>query len=339
MEIHKNPESKISINNNDYLYFSGTSYLGVSTNAEFQNQLIKSIKKWGTSYGSSRNANIKLSIYKKGEDFLANFLEKEEALTVSSGTIAGQFALKVLKEKIDTFFYMPKTHPAILPENSLPVFIENVLNTKILNIKDKNICIVTDGIAALEIAPFSFSFLKFLPKSTKITLLIDESHSLGVLGNKGEGISPSLNVPNNVEIIIVSSLGKAFGVTGGVIAGKSTFINSVKKDSLFIGCAGMNPAFLDCFINSKKLYESQLLKLRENIKYILNHLKKNKEIKMDELYPVFFHNDENIGSYLFSKNIVITSFTYPTSIKKINRIVLNANHTKEELEELVNNLK
>ena len=36
MEIHKNPESKISINNNDYLYFSGTSYLGVSTNAEYK---------------------------------------------------------------------------------------------------------------------------------------------------------------------------------------------------------------------------------------------------------------------------------------------------------------
>lgn len=336
MQVNKAPNTNVFINEVEHLYFSGTSYLGVSSNVEFQNQLCKSIQKWGTSYGSSRNANIKLSIYKECEYFLADFLQKEEAITVSSGTLAGQFALKILKEKVDSFFYMPKTHPAILPKNSLPVFINGHLNSEIT--KYKKICIVSDGVAAIETESFSFSFLKSIPKTIKITLLIDESHSLGVLNKNGQGIASNLTVPENVEIIVVSSLGKAFGLTGGVIAGKSSFIKAIKENPLFIGSAGMNPAFLDCFLNSQELYKTQLIKLRENTKYVYDHLKENDEINISQLYPVFFHKNENIADYLLSKKILITSFKYPTFIKKINRIVLNANHTKKDLDTLIGNL-
>lgn len=336
MLVDKIPNTSIIINEIEHLYFSGTSYLGISTNIEFQHQLIKSIQKWGTSYGSSRNANIKLYIYKEAEDFLANFLQKEEAVTVSSGTLAGQLALKTLKEKVSIFFYMPKTHPAILPENSFPIFVEGHLNTKLLNSKNKTICIVSDAIAALETTPFSFDFLKSIPESTKIKLLVDESHSLGVLEKNGQGISLTISVKKNIEIVVVSSLGKAFGINGGVIAGKSAFINLIKKDSLFIGSAGMNPAFLDCFLNSKEIYKKQLKALQKNCKYVFDNIHDLDKIRISKNYPVFFIDDEKIANFLSSNKIVITSFYYPPSEKKINRIVINANHTKEQLDALIN---
>jgi 8-amino-7-oxononanoate synthase len=70
-------DRKVQINGLDYLYFGGTNYLGMTTNPEFQNILFESIKKWGISFGSSRNSNIKLSIYTSAENLLAENLNTE----------------------------------------------------------------------------------------------------------------------------------------------------------------------------------------------------------------------------------------------------------------------
>ena len=233
---------------------------------------------------------------------------------------------------------MPKTHPAILPKNALPVFVDNHLNNLLLNSEKETICIVVDAIAALETKPFNFDFLQEISSEKKVILLVDESHSLGVLGENGNGISSKIKVNKNIAIISVSSLGKAFGVNGGVISGSKNLINLIKENPLFIGSAPMNPAFLASFLNAQELYKSQFLKLQENCKYVYKHLKSLKKITISENYPVFYVNDEKIAEFLVSEKIIITSFYYPTSTKKINRIVLNANHTKEQLDILIENL-
>lgn len=338
MQLENLPNTTFFVNEKEYLYFSGTSYLGVAAVPEFQELVIKGIQKWGTSYGSSRNANIKLAIYERGETYLSNFFNTEAALTVSSGTLAGQFAVKTLNTIVDQMYAMPKTHPAILPQNALPVFEDSEINSSLKLARNRKIGIVLDAIPALETRPFSLIFLTEIDISNTIYLVIDESHSLGVLGENGCGISSEIPKKDNIEIIIASSLGKAFGVAGGVIAGNSSFINRIKKDNLFIGSAGMSPAFLDVFVNAKEIYRTQLKKLQQNINYVFEQLKNNPEVTINSLYPVFFHSNENIDTNLLNENILITSFYYPTSIKKFNRIVLNANHTKEHLDSLINSL-
>ena len=335
MQLEKVPNTTASLNGKEYLYFSGTSYLGVAALPEFQELVFKAIKKWGVSYGSSRSANIKLSIYQKGETFLANFLQTESAVTLSSGTLAGQFAINTLDTLVDAFYFMPKTHPAILPKNALPVFNDSELHTSLKTLKNKKISIVLDGIAAFETTPFSFGFLKEIDASNTIYILADESHSLGVLGENGNGISNLIQKKAHIKVIITSSLGKAYGINGGVIAGDLCFINLIKKDNLFIGCAGMSPAFLEVFVNAEEIYKNQLLKLKSNMEYVYHQLKDNTAITIDKMYPVFFHSDEQIEQILLNKNILITSFYYATSTKKFNRIVVNANHTKEQLDVLI----
>lgn len=339
MQVKKTPNTTIKTGTKKLLFFSGTSYLGVTILPEFQKIVFKNIKKWGTAYGSSRNANVQLEIYEKAEKFIANFLQKENAVTVSSGTLAGLFCLRSLEKLVDSFYCMPKTHPAILPKNAKLVFINSVLNNELINIKNKSICIVADGIAALETTPFSFDFFDKIHASNTVYLLLDESHSLGVLGKNGCGISSKISKRENLKIIITSSLGKSFGLNGGVIAGSNSFINLIKKDNLFIGSAGMSPAYLETFIEAQEIYKAQLKKLTQHIQFVYDELKTNKNIKIDKSYPVFFHQNENIAEYLSVKNIIITSFTYPTSTTKFNRIVLNANHTKEQLCFLVNSLQ
>ena len=165
--------------------------------------------------------------------------------------------------------------------------------------------------------------------------MVDESHSLGVLGAFGNGISSEIQIANPIEVIRVSSLGKAFALNGGIISGKKSFIDLIKENPLFIGSAPMNPAFLESFLNAQELYKSQLKKLQEICKYVYKHLHKIEKITISEKYPIFFLDNENIADFLASKKIRITSFKYPTSTKKMNRIVLNANHTKEDLDILI----
>lgn len=335
MQLQKAPNTTAVINNKEYLFFSGTSYLGIPLSPNFQELVTQSILKWGTSYGSSRSANLKLAIYLKGEEQLSSFLNTKDAVTVSSGTLAGQFALRSLRKKVDAFFYMPKTHPAILTDDAKPVFENSELNSELVETQNKTICIIVDAIAALEITPFSFEFLKTIDATNTVYVLLDESHSLGVLGDGGNGISSQIPKAKNIETIVVSSLGKAFGINGGVIAGSSEFINLVKSDSLFIGCAGMSPSFLEAFVNGKEIYQNQLKKLQENCAYVYDKLKHLTAIRISENYPVFFFENEQIADYLYKNDILITSFYYPSSIKKINRIVLNANHTKKQLDSLI----
>ncbi len=338
MQLDKAPNTAVLINGIEHLYFSGTSYLGVAALPEFQEIIFKNIQNWGTSYGSSRNANLKLNVYKRGEDFLSTFINNEDCTTVSSGTIAGQFAISTLEKIVDAFYFMPKTHPAILAKDALPVFEKNDLNSFLINQKKETICIVVDAIAALETKPYNFNLLQEISSQKKVFLLVDESHSFGVLGENGNGISAKINIQNNIEIVTVSSLTKAFGINGGVISGTNKFINLIRENPLFVGSSGMNPAFLESFLDGQDLYKNQQKKLQENCTYVYENLKHLDKINISKNYPVFFINDENIADYLLTKKIVITSFYYPTSSKKINRIVLNANHTKEQLDILIENL-
>ena len=96
MIVDEFPDRTIIVDGVEYLYFGGTNYLGVSTNPEFQKIAFESIKKWGTAYGSSRNSNIKLSIYDKAEELLAKNMRTEAAVSVSSGMLAGKLVVQHL---------------------------------------------------------------------------------------------------------------------------------------------------------------------------------------------------------------------------------------------------
>ena len=104
MIIDSFPGRKIEFQKQSYLYFGGTAYLGLPMHKAFQKILLKNIQQWGTTYGSSRNANIQLSAYDVAETFLAKHICAEAALTVSSGMLAGKLVLETIGKSTDTFF-------------------------------------------------------------------------------------------------------------------------------------------------------------------------------------------------------------------------------------------
>lgn len=336
MIINSFPDKEIIVNNKPYLYFGGTAYLGLPSNPDFQNILKESITKWGTFYGSSRNSNIKLSVFSKAESLLAKQIGAEDAVTTSSGTLAGKLVLNCISKSETSFYHFPKTHPAILYEKSLPLFLDGKLHPNLLNNKNENVVITTDAVLALEVKPTSFNFLKDISKQKKVTLVVDESHSLGIIGKQGKGIFNTISNKNLVRKIMISSLGKALGISGGLIASDNDFINSIKSEALFISSSCANPAYLEAYLLSQDLYKTQHKKLKENLNYLFKDFKLKSGYTFNKNYPVIYSDDDNIYNRLFEKDIIITNFKYPTYKGLMSRIVITANHTEDDLGRLKN---
>lgn len=334
MIVNQFPDRIIEIDQEQYLYFGGTAYLGLPTNKVFQELVVKNILKWGTTYGSSRAANIQLSAYNNGEKFLASHIGSEEAVTVSSGMLAGKLVIDFMKKQMDCFFHLNEIHNAITITESLPVFVNGNLNNRLLDSKPEKITILTDGVPSFQTKSVDFSFLKEIPNHKEITLIVDESHSFGILGKNGSGIYTTIDFPIKRKIM-VSSLGKAFGLTGGVIASDSDFISQIKEMETFTSAAGMNPAFVQTLSDAAEIYTEQHKKLLENLSYIDSILNQNDNIKFDKTYPLIYLLSQELVEKLKTEKIIIASFKYSKDAEPLNRIVVTANHTKEDLDKLL----
>jgi 7-keto-8-aminopelargonate synthetase-like enzyme len=335
MIVNQFPDRTILVESKEYLYFGGTSYLGMATQQDFIASLQQNLLVWGSSYGSSRNANIKLSVYDAFEKLFAEQVGAEASLVISSGTLAGRLVTEHLSKTITTFYYYPKTHPAVLTESSKPIFIDGNLHPNLLNTAEEEIVITADAILGLETQPTSFDFLNDISPSKKITLIIDESHSLGVVGNNGRGIFNTVNSSKIHRKIMVSSLGKALALPSGIIASDTLFIDQLKEEALYVSSSGANPAYLATYVETQHIYNTQKEKLKNNLQFVDTHLKKKQKLHFTKNYPVIYSNSDTIFGNLHRQGIIIASFKYPTYKNAMNRMVITANHTKEDLKKLV----
>jgi len=336
MIIDNFPDRTIQVEGKEYLYFGGTSYLGMASQRDFQKLLIKNISQWGTNYGSSRNSNIKLSVYKEFEQAFSNFIGVDATASVSSGMLAGKLVMKYLFKSATSFYHYPKTHPAIISPNSFPLFIDGKLNNRLYDKVEEKIVISADAVLSLEVKATNFDFLESIPRNKTITLVIDESHSLGVLGKRGSGILSDIAAKTSTRKVVVSSMGKAMGLSFGVVCGDSDFIEELKNEPDFISSSGTNPAFLATFLQSEDIYKSQRINLKSNLKFI--HANLNPIYNFNKQYPVLYSKDSSLYSSLLSENMVISKFKYPTYEDYMNRIVFTANHKTKDLKKLIHTL-
>ncbi|PIE49240.1 MAG: aminotransferase class I/II [Flavobacteriales bacterium] len=329
------PDNTIKLGSVSYLYFGGTAYLGMATHSGFKENLVIALKKWGTFYGSSRNSNVKLGIFNRFEDYFARFIGADKVLSVSSGTLAGKLVVDYFGDRNYRFFHFPKTHPAIVAPKSTPVVVAGKLDKELLSDKAEKIVITADAIESGMVNPTNFDILKNINPKKQITLLLDESHAIGVLGKNGSGIFSSLDLQNVNNIVVASSLSKAFSLSGGIIGGSCEFIDTLKEQSTFTSSSPANAAYLEAFLQSENFYREQRKKLFKNLTYIKNNLD-NKSVTFNKNYPVLYFDDDAIFDKLADADIIISRFKYPTYKKTMNRIVITANHTRKDLNKLLN---
>jgi 7-keto-8-aminopelargonate synthetase-like enzyme len=342
------PSNHISIEGKSYLYFGGTSYLGLQTDSEFQNIFIENVRKYGTNYGASRKSNIRISIYDEAEAYLAKYIGSEASVSVSSGYLAGQLVAQTLNTENYKLFYAPNTHAAlnlsITKNKSASSYqeLKTVLNLHLKSNKNQTPIVFLDAIDFQGINFHEFRGLKTLPLS-EIILVVDDSHGIGIIGKNGEGVFNNIQHLNPKELIVCCSLGKGFGVQVGAIFGLKNRIDSFKNTSFFGGASPAAPANLATLMNAESIYNSKRKSLKNNLQLFLKEIKSIEKFKFMKEHPAFTFSDEKLNSYLEEHNIIVTSFRYPDETSPLmSRIVISAAHTEDDITtlcEFLNNYK
>jgi 8-amino-7-oxononanoate synthase len=352
------PSRIFTTNHQEYLWFSGTSYLGMPHHQGFRENFAKALTQYGMSWGSSRNNNIRLDIYEKAEIELAKFANMPAALTVSSGMWAGQLVVNFLQKPKTKFFFAPKTHPALWNGSSLQLEDwEKGLNyaqwaslivEKVKECMAENIVICSDSVGSPYVEAFDFQWINELPERRNITVVVDASHSFGIKtsppdplslmrgGAFGRILPLSLRRGGwGVRYVVTSSLNKAMGMTGGAIFSDSETVSSIRQLPMFAGASPMMPALLETFMNSLDYFAEQQQKLSENITYFNSLIPKNSFLDSIENYPAYCTHKSGVHEFLKENGIMTACFPYPTATDlPVTRLVISALHLEEDLEKL-----
>jgi 8-amino-7-oxononanoate synthase len=351
------PGRKVLLNSGkEYLYFSGTDYLGMGHHEGFLAFLKEGDSMYGTHFGSSRNNSLRLEIYEKAETALANFSGAPAALTTSSGMWAGQLLMKELPQIISSdlqsknsyfpnvcYHYAPRIHPALWGTDytSTSLSWEDWAKDTVVNILESNPTIVhvicSDSVGSPFVESFDFSIFKSLPFYREIYLVVDDSHGFGVLGTNGTGIFRELSAIQQVKLLVSSSLNKALGIPGGAILGDHPIIEKIRKSPFFAGASPIAPSYIYAF---KRLLETDAYvvayhKLMENVEYFTLQLNKTNRFVSVQGYPVFCSMDSKLFDFLEEKGIFASCFSYPQPTDPpVTRLVISAAHQKEDLDRL-----
>lgn len=327
------------LDNEEYLIFTGTSYLGILQNTTFQQYLIEGFNRYGTNYGSSRNGNVVFPVFAEAENKLAQLIGSEASLTLSSGMLAGQVLLRQFEEHAHLFI-SPGIHPALKPLN----YRENHYNyaewtnyvlTELHQHKSPEAVIFLNTIDILHAKRYDLQWLESLPDDLNLIVVIDDSHGLGLIGKNGEGHFSLLPVRENIEPIMVSSMGKALGIPAGVIAANENRINKLRQSGIFGGSSPAVPAYLHAFLNSIEIYNNA----RKHLKNLTNQFREKTATIKDSIYsddlPVFFMEDKKVARQLMGEHIILSSFPYPTPESElIIRVVINSCHSSADIDQL-----
>jgi 7-keto-8-aminopelargonate synthetase-like enzyme len=331
---------KLLLEGKECLFFNGTSYLGLDSLEAYIRIVESNVQKWGTHHGLSRTNNVRLAIYDAFEEFFSNQVGAESGALFSSGYLAGIAASQYLFPKVDQCWAAPDTHPAILPSGvqaepfgSYSQWTHACLD-RASQLPSQKILILGNAVDPLKAEIHAYDWVLPIAEKHEVTLLIDDSHAFGVLGDILFGTYSQWK-QEGIQLLVSGSLGKGLATPGGIVLGTEDLIQGVKSQSIFVGASPPAPALLQSFLDAQLLLQEQQGKLQDLTSFFYQQSRHLPQITGNPNFPVFVYSPDLWAEKLQEQGYITSSFPYPTaSGPKVNRMVLSASHTREELSAL-----
>ena len=209
--IESGQDPVVKMQGRDVLMFGSNSYLGLSDDPRLKEAAIEAIRKYGTSCSGSRFLNGTLDIHLALEEKLARLVGKEEAVTYSTGFQVNLGVVSCLGFRGGHVYLDALDHACIIdgsrlsysrvlkfPHNDMEKLERHLENTPINEPK----FIVVDGVYSMEgdIAPVPR--LVELCEKYNASLMIDDAHGLGVMGDHGRGTANQFGLTDKVDLIM-----------------------------------------------------------------------------------------------------------------------------------------
>ncbi len=348
--------------NKDVVVWCSNNYLGMSQHPDVIKSLCETAQTVGVSAGGTRNISGTHGAVDELERELADLHRKEKALVFTSGYIANQSAISAIGKIIPdcVIFSDSNNHASIIHG-----IRESKLQKEIFRHNDmthlreligkyplsKPKLIIFESIYSMSGTVAPFQEIVALAQEFNAMTYIDEVHAVGMYGTEGQGMASVYGCDKDIDII-QGTLGKAYGVIGGYITGKSIIVDAIRSIAPgFIFTTTLPPCIAAAATASIKHLRSskdERLKHQEIVMRTKTFLLEAdiQIINNDtHIIPVLIGDAElsrMISITLLEKfNIYIQNINFPTVPKGRERLRITPTplHTEKMLEELVFALK
>ncbi|MGE6352552.1 aminotransferase class I/II-fold pyridoxal phosphate-dependent enzyme [Flavobacterium sp. NPDC079362] len=292
----------VDFSSNDYIGFAKSESIFKSTHAYLlENEIFEN----GAT--GSRLISGNHSLYQIAEAFIAEFHDAQSALIFNSGYDANVGFFSAVPQRNDVILYDELSHASIRDG----IIMSNAKSYKfnhndfedlerlIQKFPDTNIYIVTESVFSMDGDSPNLEELVGLSEKYNCYLVIDEAHTLGVFGEKGEGFIQYLNLHHRIFARIMT-FGKGLGCHGSVILGskdlKEYLVNFARS---FIYTTGLSPHSVATILvayQQLEIEKQNIEKLRHNI--VLFNQQKN----LLGLKPMFVRSKSAIQSAIVPGN-------------------------------------
>lgn len=332
--------------------YASYSYLGLIGHPRINEAAIKAVEKYGTGTHGVRSLAGTLPIHEELEQTIADFKRAEAAVTFSSGYATNLTVISSLVGRND-YVLSDKLNHASIVDGCL------MSGAKFLRFKhndmadlEKKLESIPEGAAKLVVADSVFSMdgdIIDFPKVVELCqkhrawLMIDEAHSVGVLGESGRGIEEHFGMEGTVDIKM-GTLSKTIPAVGGYVAGKKEMIQYLRHAGrAYIFSAALPPAVAGAANEAFKVILDEpwrIEKLNKNSWQFIDGLK---EAGFDTLYtetaivPVICGDDET--AFMMTREcqtqdvfvLPVISPAVPPGLSRL-RATITAAHDPEEID-------
>ncbi len=342
----------ITVDGKNVLNFCSNNYLGLANHPKLVEAAKEATKKYGVGPAAVRSIAGTMDLHVQLEGRLAKFKGAEDVITFQSGFTANLGTIPALVSKEDVIFSDRLNHASIIDgsrlsgakivpyEHNDAGALEDAIKENASNFR--RALIVTDGVFSMDgdIAPLPA--LYEVAKKYDILFMVDDAHGEGVLGKGGRGIVDHFNLHGKIDVE-VGTMSKAFGVVGGMVAGKKEIIEWLRQRGrpFLFSSAVTAPDAAACLAAVDLLEESTELvdKLWANAKYFKEEMKKlgfDTGASETPITPVMLGEAplaQQFSRELFEEGVFAMAIGFPTVAKGRARIrvMISAAHDNDDL--------
>ncbi len=283
--IESDQDTEVMMNGRKVLMFGSNSYLGLTNHPRIKEAAKAAIDKYGTGCAGSRFLNGTLDLHLQLERKLADFVGKDEAIVYSTGFQVNLGVVPTFTGRNDYIILDELDHASIIEGSRLAFakvlkYRHNDMESleKILQRcePDRMKLIVVDGIFSMDGDIANLPGIVELSEKYNGTVMVDDAHSLGVIGKDGRGTSSHFGLTDRTDLIM-GTFSKSLASIGGFIASDSATINFLMHHSrTLIFSASIAPAAAASVIAALDIIREEperIKQLWDMTHYTIKHLK------------------------------------------------------------------
>ncbi|MCK5723000.1 MAG: 8-amino-7-oxononanoate synthase, partial [Gammaproteobacteria bacterium] len=324
-KVLESPQSvEPTIGGKKVLSFCSNDYLGLANHPDVIQRFKKAADQYGVGSGSAHLVSGHSVEHHLLEEELAVFMGTERALLFSTGYMANLGVVSALCDRHSEIYEDKLNHASLLDAALLsrakrfryPHLDVKNLEHWLADSNTHNKLIMSDGVFSMDGDLAPLDTLAQLAKEHDATLMIDDAHGIGVLGERGRGVIEHFNLDNKQVPVLVGTLGKAFGTAGAFVAGSEALIETlIQKSRSYIFTTAMPAAVAAATRKSLQLLEQEGWRREKLQNLIIQFRKGATELGLNlvdsktAIQPVIIGSSKQaltLSEKLFEKNILIT---------------------------------